>query len=218
MTRVVVPVYPGLTSAFGALIADPKVSRVWCKHFRSDAIDAATVDQHFQEMIAGVLHELRAEGYEGEPEIERSVSMRYWGQNYEQDVPMAPGPVTPELLARTLDEFHRLHEQFYGYSISGEVIELIRFNVTASGRTPTPSLPSIASNGHVADPLLGATTRPVFFHGHGLLDTPILRRDDLPAGFRATGPMIVEEVSSTTLVHPGQTVAVDQVGVIAIQL
>ena len=215
MTRVVVPVYPGLTSAFGALIADPKISRVWSKHFRSDAIDAETVDRHFAEMAAGVVAELREEGVADEPEIERSISMRYWGQNYEQDVPMPPGAVTPELLGQTLAEFHRLHEQFYGYSITGEVIELIRFNVTASARTPTPSLPTLASNGHAPDL---ETTRSVYFHGHGQVATPILRRDDLPAGFQATGPLIVEEVSSTTLVHPGQEMEVNQVGVMTIRL
>ena len=42
--------------------------------------------------------------------------MRYWGQNYEQDVPMPDGDVTPDLLQQTLGAFHRLHEQFYGYS------------------------------------------------------------------------------------------------------
>lgn len=218
MTTVVIPVYPGLTSAFGALIADPKVSRVWSKHFRSDAIDAETVNHHFSEMVTGVLHELREEGFDGQSEIDRSISMRYWGQNYEQDVPMPTGEVTPALLERTLNEFHRLHEQFYGYSIRGEVIELIRFNVTASGRTTTPSLPSIASKDHSPDPLKLAATRPVYFHGHGLVDTPILRRDDLPAGYRADGPMVIEEISSTTLVHPVQQIAVDQVGMITIQL
>ena len=35
----------------------------------------------------------------GEPQVERSISMRYWGQNYEQDVPMPDGDVTPDLLA-----------------------------------------------------------------------------------------------------------------------
>jgi len=218
MTRVVVPIYPGLTSAFGALIADPKVSRVWSKHFRSDGIDAETVDRHFEEMVAGVVEELRQEGFAGEPEIERSVSMRYWGQNYEQDVPMAPGDVTADLLEQTLNEFHHVHEQFYGYSITGEVIELIRFNVTASGRTPTPSLPTLASNGHAADATPPRSTRPVYFHGHGQVETPILFRDNLPAGFRATGPLIVEEISSTSLVHPGQQLEVNQAGVMMITL
>jgi N-methylhydantoinase A len=217
MKQVIIPVYPGLTSAFGALIAEPKISQVWSKHFRSDAIDARTVGIHFDEMIAASLDQLRREGYDGEPEIERSVSMRYWGQNYEQDVPMPPGPVTPELLERTLDAFHRVHEEFYGYSISGEVIELIRFNVTVSGSTGAVHLPSMASNGHRPGGR-PVGERPVYFQGHGLVDTPIYRRDDLPAGFAATGPLIVEEVSSTTVVHPGQRLEVGSTGVMTVAL
>jgi N-methylhydantoinase A len=215
MKKVIVPVYPGLTSAFGALMAEPRISQVWSKHFRSDAIDAITVGEHFDDMVSVALDQLRREGYTGEPEIERSISMRYWGQNYEQDVPMPPGPVTPELLGTTLDEFHRLHEQFYGYSITGEVIELIRFNATVSGHTDAVILPAMVSNGHFpgGQPV---AERPVYFQGHGLTDTPIYRRDDLPAGFAATGPLIVEEVSSTTVVHPGQRLEVGSTGVMTI--
>ena len=130
---------------------------------------------------------------------------------------MAAGPVTPELLERTLEAFHRLHEQFYGYSITGEVIELIRFNVTVSGHTGAVTLPAMASNGHRpgGQPV---EERPVYFQGHGRVDTPIYRRDDLPAGFAATGPLIVEEVSSTTVVHPGQRLEVGGTGVMTIDL
>ena len=217
MQQVIIPVYPGLTSAFGALIAEPKISQVWSKHFRSDAIDARTVGIHFDEMIDASLAQIRQEGYSGEPDIERSVSMRYWGQNYEQDVTLPPGPVTPELLEQTLVAFHRRHEDFYGYSISGEVIELIRFNVTVSGTSGAVHLPAMASSGHRpgGQPI---SERPVYFQRHGLLDTPIYRRDALPAGFTATGPLIVEEVSSTTTVHPGQRLEVLATGVMTIAL
>jgi N-methylhydantoinase A len=215
ITQVVVPIYPGLTSAFGALIAAPKVNKVWSKHFRSDATDAATVDEHFEDLVASVIAELRAEGYRGAARVMRSVSMRYWGQNYEQDVPMPDGKVTPELLQQSLDAFHRLHEQFYGYTIGGETIELIRFNVEATGELAPPSLPSLPQNGGTALP---RATRPVFFQSHGLIDCPIVHRQDLPADFQVEGPMVIEEVVSTTLVHPGQRVAVDRVGVIRIDL
>ena len=215
MKRVVVPIYPGLTSAFGALIAAPKVNKVWSKHFRSDATDALTVGEHLKDLVATVLSDLRAEGYSGAAQVMRSISMRYWGQNYEQDVPMPDGDVTPALLAQTLDAFHRLHEQFYGYTIGGETIELIRFNVEATGAAAPPSLPTLAESDR-AD--ARQTMRPVFFQGHGLIDCPIVQRHDLPAGFEAEGPMVIEEVVSTTLVHPAQHVAVDEVGVVSIDL
>ncbi|MFN8591674.1 MAG: hydantoinase/oxoprolinase family protein [Thermomicrobiales bacterium] len=217
MKQVIIPVYPGLTSAFGALIAEPKISQVWSKHFRSDAIDAKTVGIHFDEMINASLDQLRQEGFTGEPEIERSISMRYWGQNYEQDVPVPPGPVTPELLEKTLEAFHRVHENFYGYSITGEVIELIRFNVTVSGHTGLVSLPTMVSNGrHAGGKPVGA--RQVYFQGHGVVETPIYRRDDLAAGFAVDGPLIVEEVSSTTVIHPDQRLAIGATGVMTIAL
>ncbi|HEU5431532.1 MAG TPA: hydantoinase/oxoprolinase family protein [Thermomicrobiales bacterium] len=216
MSRVIVPIYPGLTSAFGALIAEPKISQVWSKHFRSDAIDAATVGAHFDEMTAGAVAQLREEGFEGEPRIERSISMRYWGQNYEQDVPMPTGPVTPASLRQTLDAFHRLHEAFYGYSIAGEVIELIRFSLTAAGATTPVALPPLAADGRRSDANEPVRTRPVHFPGEGFRSTPIFRREALPAGFTTVGPVIVEEVSSTTLVHPGQRLTVDAVGLMAI--
>src|SRR5918993_4635589 len=217
MSRVIVPVYPGLTSAFGALIAEPRITQVWSKHFRSDAVDASTVGEHFEAMTAAALDQLRREGYAGEPEIERSISMRYWGQSYEQDVPMAAGQVTSELLETTLKAFHRLHEQFYGYSIGGEVIELIRFNVTVSGYTGEVVLPAMPSNGRLpAGQPVGK--RDVVFHERGAIETPIYRRDDLPSGFAATGPLIVEEVSSTTVVHPGQRLEVGAAGVMTIAL
>jgi N-methylhydantoinase A len=215
MLQVVVPIYPGLTSAFGALIAAPKVNKVWSKHFRSDSTDAAAVDEHLKDLVATVIADLRAEGYSGAVQVMRSISMRYWGQNYEQDVPMPDGDVTPDLLQQTLGAFHCLHEQFYGYVIGGETIELIRFNVEATSDAVPPSLPALSKNDRTG---VRQTTRPVFFQGHGLIDCPIVQRQNLPAGFQAEGPMVIEEVVSTTLVHPGQLLAVDEVGVIRIDL
>jgi len=215
MTQVVIPIYPGLTSAFGALIAAPKVNNVWSKHFRSDSTDAATVNAHLKDLVATVIAELQREGYSGAAQVTRSISMRYWGQNYEQDVPMPEGDVTHELLQRTLGTFHELHERFYGYAIGGETIELIRFNVEATGDVTPPALPPLAKNDRMS---AAHVTRPVFFQGYGRIACPIVQRNELEPGFQAEGPMVIEEIVSTTLVHPGQRVQLDPVGVIRIEL
>src|SRR5262249_45900329 len=140
MARVVIPIYPGLCSAFGALIADLQVNKVHSKNFRSDSVRPDTVRENFAALVDEALAELRAEGFDGTPEIQRTISMRYAGQNYEQDIPVATDMASEAELREALAAFERQHEAFYGYSISGEVIELIRFNVTAIGPTPKPTL------------------------------------------------------------------------------
>ena len=214
MTRVVIPLYPGLCSAFGAVISDFKVDKVWSKHFRSDSVAATVVDEQFQKLTAMAMDELRGEGFSGTPQLERSISMRYAGQNYEHEVEIGDSTVTEQTLEKAFFEFHRLHEQFYGYSISGEVIELIRFKVTATGRAVKPRLQTVPTDGAPSE----QQTRQVDFKGQGAVPCPVYHREDLGSGFTLTGPAVVEEVDSTILVHPGQRLSVDSHGVIIIDV
>jgi len=212
MRQVVIPLHPGLCSAFGALIADLQVNKVHSKHFRSDRVDAATVQAHFSRLVDEAVAELRQEGFQGRPEISRSISMRYAGQNYEQDIEVEAKMITDGALRDVLRAFERRHEQFYGYSISGEVIELIRFNVTAVGRTPKPSLARLARH----DSPEPVDHRPVWFVETGFVQTPIYRRDALPASDTIKGPAVVEEIDSTLLVPPGQHLSIDDYGIITL--
>ena len=52
----------------------------------------------------------------------------------------------------------------------------------------------------------------VDFGEDGRHEADIYERDALPAGFEAEGPLVVEEPSSTTIVHPGQRLWVDRLG------
>jgi N-methylhydantoinase A len=141
--------------------------------------------------------------------------MRYWGQNYEHDVRIADGPIDDAVLQEAFRAFNRMHEEFYGYSIQGEIIELIRFNVTAFGPVPKPALvAALPADG----PWSPSNQRPVYFHDCGAVQTPIYRREELAAGTRLDGPVIVEEVDSTILVHPGQHLTVEESGVVSIHV
>ncbi len=214
MTRIVIPLYPGLCSAFGAAIADFRVDKVWSTHYRSDSTEAGVIIDQFHTLVATAQEELREEGFTETPEVHRSISMRYAGQNYEHDVKLQDGAVNSESLRQAFDEFHRLHEQLYGYSISGEVIELIRVNVTAIGRTKKPRLKMPPSN---KDPQ-PRQTRSVYFDKSGFVSCPVYHRDDLPGQFSVVGPAVIEEVDSTILLHPGHTLQVNQHGVIGIRM
>jgi len=60
--------------------------------------------------------------------------------------------------------------------------------------------------------------RPVYFAEVGAyVDCPIYDRYSLAAGAAFAGPAVVEEFDSTTVVHPGFSVSVDDVGNLIIE-
>ena len=214
MRRIIVPLYPGLCSAFGALIADFQVDRVLSLHLRSSDVDPDEVERLFQTMIQSATAELKEEGYGGRPRVERVLSMRYAGQNYEHEVKVGAQPISRARLAALFERFHHLHEQFYGYSISREVIEIIRFTVRAVGPLKLPELKNIARS-RMPKP---KENREVGFRQAGYVTCPVYARSALPSGARLRGPAIIEEEDSTILLHPGNQARVNAQGVITITL
>ena len=201
--RVLVPIFPGHASAIGMLLADLRVDKVWTQAFRSSRVDAALVERQFAAIRAAAESELREEGFTAVPEVAYSISMRYAGQNYETEVPLAPEAITEERLRAAFAAFARIHAERYGYAIEGEEIELVAFHVTVSGRRPSPQL---VANEPEEDEK--PESRSVYFRGIGHVETPIYRRYALPVDASLGGPCVLEEAGATTLVEPGMSVVV----------
>jgi N-methylhydantoinase A len=202
--RVLVPLFPGNASALGMLIADLRVDKIWTQAFKSNAVDAELVSRQFARIQNSAVAELRSEGYTGEPEITYSINMRYLGQNYEHEVAIPSDAITAGRLQTAYDAFTRVHEERYGYAIQDEVIELVSFRVTASGRRPSPRLTITPERNTDAR----QRSRDVHFRGHGWLPTTVWRRYALEPGQVIDGPCILEEPGSTTLVEPQMTASI----------
>jgi len=105
-------------------------------------------------------------------------------------------------VARAAEAFHAAHERLYGYAYrTGEVIEFVNWKVTGLGLIDRPQL-------DLAAPAGSETPGPSGFRGGYML----FHRDDLPIGFSAEGPAIVEEYGSTTVVDNGWRLEVDAFG------
>lgn len=206
--RVIIPPFPGVFSAVGLLLADLRVDKIWTQGFRSSDVDAAEVERQFQQITDRALDELRQEGFSGTPEIARAINMRYLGQNYEHEIPLSDDELSETALTAAFDQFAAMHRDRYGYAIEGETIELVSFKVTAIGRRPSVKL---------REPSPGPTggreaTRDVFFRGHGWMETRVLHRSALIPGDLRSGPVLVQEDGSTTLVPPGMSVCKSEQG------
>ena len=211
--RVIIPPNPGMLSAVGLLLADLRVDAVWTQGFRSTDLDHDAAVGAFARTEDRARSDLHSEGFAGEPEIERAISMRYLGQNYEHEVALAAGEVTPATVATAIDRFATLHTERYGYSISGEVVELVAFRVTAVGRRPEPHL--VPSDDLDPTPTF---VRDITFRGLGAVPTTVIRRDSLRFDTPLPGPLLILEEGSTTLVDPTSRVTRVQDGSLLIDL
>ena len=198
--RVLVPFLPGAFSAYGILISDVRLeySR---SLVRPLGAARASVAKAVREFEARARTELQAQGLEPRRAVlEGSLDLRFRGQSFEINVPLR-GDVAAA--------FRRAHRRRYGYASGTEPIEVVTVRLTARVprrvRVPTPP------QGVTPE----AQTRAVLFED-GWAEARVLRRPSLPAGFRADGPLVVEEDHATTVVPPGARLRVDPLGLLEI--
>ena len=91
---------------------------------------------------------------------------------------------------------------------------MVSLRLTSVGRIAKPPLRHLRPGEAPA----AKEHRPVYFAEAGdYVDCPIHDRTTLPAGTLLRGPVVVEQFDSTTVVHPGFTVRVDDVGNLVIE-
>jgi N-methylhydantoinase A len=202
---VLVPPSPGITSALGCLLVDVRhdLSAMFLAHL--DSVDPQRLEEEFGRLERDARERLAAEDVpEEQMSIQRLVDMRYLGQWRSLTVPVS----SPADLGDAAERFHAEHERAYNYRRDGSPVEIYRLSVRAVGVTPKPQLRRHELNGSV---LPEAASRPVHFDATGTaLDTPVYLRSELGAGTTLTGPAVIDQLDSTTLVPPGWRAEVDE--------
>ncbi|MCA9862280.1 MAG: hydantoinase/oxoprolinase family protein, partial [Thermomicrobiales bacterium] len=215
ISRVLIPPHPGLTSAFGALAANWRVDRAWTIFGRSNSLDVEGIAQRLDQLTASAVQELIEDGYTGAPLVIRSIDMRYAGQNYEREIMLPPGPFTTDAVAEMVARFSQAHDEFYGFSLEGEPVEFVNLRVSAIGPSELGAVSQAPAPGTEVTPV---ASRLAAFRGWGYLETPVFRRESLPAGTVLNGPAIIEEPDSTTVVHPGDDLLVRADGLLELRV
>jgi N-methylhydantoinase A len=201
MPNLLIPRNPGIFSATGLLTTDLKRDAAVTVMRGLDDLDADEVESNFAELEEAGRAELEQEGLPPEAmSFVRKVDLRYVGQSFELTVPAGDG---------LLERFHAEHDRTYGFSAPDEPVEVVSLRLTSVGTIPKPAQRSLDTGG-TAEP---KEHRPVYFaESGGYVDCPIYDRYSLPAGAALTGPAIVEEFDSTTVLHPGYALVVDDAG------
>jgi N-methylhydantoinase A len=210
--NVLVPRYPGLTSALGLLMSD--VRHAYGRSHLASLADTSpeTGRAIFADLDAQARAELAEEGFRpSDMELLHHLDLRYAGQGYELRVSLPPGELSAATLAQARAEFDSLHERLHGHRADDAPVETVSYWTVGVAHVPTVQLASQPpGRGDVESARKAA--RRAWFPELGWVDCPIYERERLPIEATLDGPAIVEQVDSTTVVPPGTRLDVDGYG------
>jgi N-methylhydantoinase A len=199
--RVLVPMMPGALSAVGILLADTVRDYSRTVMLRGDSI--GEINGIFAELEQRGAPEFAEEDLKGA--AMRTMDVRYRRQGYELNV-----PYDAQNAADSIAAFHQLHLRRYGFCDSQRPVEIVNLRlrmIAAAEPYAPPQLESVPGDGSAARYAL----RDVCFDGK-FLPAQIYRRDQLRPGDKLSGPAMVTEYTSATVLPPDGTALVDKLG------
>jgi N-methylhydantoinase A len=207
---IIVPLYPGLFSAWGMLVTEPRRDFTQTSLCRAESIGIHDIRELFSRLRQEARESLRTDQRAAEKELtfEYRIDLRYLGQEHSVTVPVSIERATVESILR---DFHDVHERVYTFRLPESPVEFVTFRLTAIERVPRPQLGRISADGRSAQAARKGQ-RIIEFPEEGRHEAVVLERELLPPDFTASGPLIIEEPSSTTLIHPGQQLRVGNLG------
>ena len=210
--RVVIPLDAGVGSAHGFLDAPIAYEVVRTLLLRLDRLDTVALDALFAGMRAEAEAVVRLGFPVGELAETRTAFMRYRGQGHEVAVVLAPGPVDAAALRAAFDA---TYARVYGRIIPGLEVEAVTWTLALAqpfslperlGVLPDVAPPAPAGSVRLIDPASGDTT-----------DAAVYERATLRLGARVTGPAIIVEAGTSTIVPPGFSARVGAAGELVIE-
>jgi N-methylhydantoinase A len=220
IAKVVIPRAPGHFSAYGMLVAELRRDfvRTWFVPL-ADASFPAMEEVYGEMERRGRDAVSRSEVAVAGIALERSADMRYVGQEHAVTVELPLELFRAEDRDAIKARFDAVHATRYGYSAPEERAEIVSLRSAVTGLLHKPVFEPIAVGSAAPPAAAFRGSRPVYFAEAGRwVDTPSYDRAALLAENRITGPALVEEYASTTVVHPGDIVTVDGFGDLVIEV
>jgi N-methylhydantoinase A len=211
---VIIPPGPGVLCAYGDATTRlrDEASRTLVQKF--ETLSDAQIGTMLTDLEAEASKSLAGDGVDrAEQETVYQIDMRYAGQGMKLTVDATPAEFRASGLSGVAARFDRMHEQLFTFALDAGH-ELVGLRAVVQG----PQKPFIGGDLRKggADPGKAAIERSRVYVAERWEDATIYARGKLEPGNRVAGPAIVVEMDATTLILPGHTGVVDEVGNILI--
>jgi N-methylhydantoinase A/oxoprolinase/acetone carboxylase beta subunit len=219
MPKVIIPPGAGVGAAGGLLATDMKYDRQGTLWQRLDRPDHAKIQQALERLEGQALERLERDGFSAEQSRVRfSADCRYQGQGYELRVAL-PGAAVDEAWCHEVEQrFHRAHLQAFDRQFDDRAVMMVNVAATGVGQLPPLSVPGVAAAS--GDIPAGESAMASFPTSAGIneLETLFIQRSRLGAGAVLTGPAVIEQSDTTTVLCPGDSLRVGAHGHLEITL
>jgi len=217
ISKVIVPRMPATFSAWGMLMTDLRQDFIRTSIRSLEGSDPRDLERIYAEMEEEALEVLLQQGVERDRVVfQRNADIRYEGQEHTVKTRVPSTIEDRESLKQIRKAFDDLHELHYSFKLEDASAQLVNFHLTGFGTVPKPSLKRLEAPGSVDDARRGSRT--VDFDDLGRVETAVYDRALLGSGAKLSGPAVVEEAASVTVVFPDQTLEVDDYGNLVIRL
>ena len=115
---------------------------------------------------------------------------------------MPEAPLGPDNVKTVIRSFFETHKQVYGHAFEDQLVEIITLRVVGSSATDTLKLPELAKGGRTNPDEAKLYVRDTVFDDGKPYATPRFARTKLLADDRISGPALIVQHNSTTLVPP----------------
>ena len=212
ISRVLVPVNAGVGSAVGLLRAPVAYETVRGRLMRLGSFEAASVNRLFAEMRAEAEAIVRRGAPAAKLVEQRSAFMRYRGQGHEIAVELPVRDLTAADRSTIRELFEAVYRRLYSRPIPGVEIEILSWVVAVSA--PSEGQLGAPTRERASKPK-PASRRPIFDpHTGEFEEVDIYRRPDLAPGARISGPAVIAEDETSTVVSPLFDARIDRFGYI----
>jgi N-methylhydantoinase A len=216
----IVPPFPGVTSAFGCIIADIRHDQVQTLNLMLDEFDVSALDRRMMEAGLAATGVVEATGVPVERiDVTYELDMHYLGQTHTVSVPLPLSPSTTST-GVTRQSVRAAFEIAYSASFSrllpGIPVRIVSLRSAAIGRRPPFDFSVFAPAPGKALDAARRGTRGIWFGG-ARIDAAIWSRRDLPADAAIAGPAILEQPDATIFIEPGLRGRVDTHGNVIVE-
>ena len=203
--KILVPPEPGTFSSLGMLMADARLTRQEMLILPINDAAMIEVRARVEAMQRSLIDAMAAEIGPGPVRFEHHADLKYKGQGHSIRVEIGAAAEPGDIGRR----FDAVHKERFGYLSEGAPIEFVQLVVTGVLEMEKPSFKKVPAG---AASLRPVGRRSIYYRTTGRREADIYRREDLGPGSVITGPAVIVEYGTSTIIRPGDRLETGQYG------